>query len=146
MIIYIGSLYILFGIIFLIIPIIYIELGRPKDLIKACLNLLIGFVLLIKNRIYENTYSTVIFLMTLLAIFYVLEIFSNRWNQLTDNEKNKLITIVELKKNLSKISEAISLGSRNFINSINFFKFNKNNEDPIKKKWVRNDKNDNIQI
>ena len=123
----------MFGIIFLIIPIIYIELGRPKDLIKACLNLLIGFVLLIKNRIYENTYSTVIFLMTLLAIFYVLEIFSNRWNQLTDNEKNKLITIVELKKNLSKISEAISLGRGNFINSVNLFKFNKNNLDTIKK-------------
>ena len=47
---YLGSFYIVVGTIFLFVPIIYLELGRPKDLIKAFLNLLIGFILIIKNQ------------------------------------------------------------------------------------------------
>ena len=133
------------GIIFLLIPIIYIELGRPKDLIKSGLNLIIGFILIIKNRVFEYSYPAIYLLVIALVAFYVLEIFSYRWNQLTDKEKNKLSTLVELKKNLSKTSEAISLGVSNLINTLNFLKFNKNNENLNKKKWVRNDKNDNIE-
>ncbi len=32
---YLGTFYILVGTIFLTVPIIYLELGKPKDLIKA---------------------------------------------------------------------------------------------------------------
>ena len=69
----------------------------------------------------------------------MIEIFLSRWNQLTDKEKNKLTTFLEFKNNLSKILEAINLGVGNFIKSFNF---DKNNQNLIKKKWVRNDKND----
>ena len=50
LIFYLGTFYILFGTIFLTVPIIYLQLGKPKDLIKAFLNLLIGFILIIKNK------------------------------------------------------------------------------------------------
>ena len=50
LIIYLGTFYIVIGIIFLSVPIIYLELGKPKDLIKAFLNLLIGLILIIKNK------------------------------------------------------------------------------------------------
>ena len=133
------------GSIFLLIPIIYLEVGRPKDLFKAALNLLIGIILIIKNKVFENSSLAIYILLTILVISYVIEIFSARWNQLTDNEKNKLTTLVEFKKNLSKISEAIKLGFSNFRNSLNFFKFSGNNKNINKKKWVRNDKNDNIE-
>tara|TARA_B100000902_G_C26808999_1_gene668253 strand:- start:96 stop:536 length:441 start_codon:yes stop_codon:yes gene_type:complete len=146
LIIYLGAFFILFGIIFLIIPLIYIEVGRPKDLLKAGLNFIIGIIFIFKNRVFENSYPAIYFLLTLLISFYVVEIFTTRWNQFTYQEKNKLITLVELKNNLSKISEAISLGVKNFINFLNLFKFEKNNENINKKKWVRNDKNDNIKI
>ena len=48
LIFYLGTFYIVIGIIFLIVPIIYLELGRPKDLIKAFLNFLIGLILINK--------------------------------------------------------------------------------------------------
>jgi len=56
LIFYLGIFYILIGSIFLSVPIIYLELGKPKDLIKAFLNLLIGFLLIIinKNKIIKN--------------------------------------------------------------------------------------------
>ncbi len=145
LIIYLGSFYILLGSIFLFIPLIYLEVGRPKDLIKAFLNLLIGIILIIKNNFFDNSFIAILLLVTALFIFYLVEIFSSRWNQLTDQEKSKLTTLVEFKKNISKISEAIALAVRNFKNSLNFFKFDRNNENLHKKNWVRNDKNDNIK-
>jgi len=36
---YLGTFYILVGAIYLTVPLIYLELGKPKDLIKAFLNL-----------------------------------------------------------------------------------------------------------
>ena len=134
------------GSIFLLIPLIYLEVGRPKDLFKAALNLLIGIILIIKNKVFENSSLAIYLLLTILVVSYVIEIFSTRWSQLTEKEKNKLTTLVEFKKNISKISEAIKLGFSNFKNSLDFFQFAKDNKNINKKKWVRNDKNDNIKV
>ena len=65
---------------------------------------------------------------------------------MTDKEKIKLTTFLEFKNNLSKILEAINLGIRNFTKPSDFFKFESNNQEINSKKWVRNDKNDNIKI
>ena len=143
LIIYLGIFYTLTGIIFLLVPLIYLELGKPKDLVKAFLNLLIGFILILKNKTIDELGFIIIFSLTLIIVLYLVELFLSRWNQLTDKEKNKLTTFLEFKNNLSKILEAINLGFRNFIKPFNF---DKNNQNLSKKKWVRNDKNDNIKV
>ena len=134
LIIYLGYFYVFLGTLFIVIPLIYIELGRPKDFIKAGLNLIFGIILIFKNKIFENSYPLIYFLLTFLIIFYLVEIFTYRWNQLTDKEKIKLTTVVELKNNLSKISEAFSLVISNLVDSLNFLKFDKKNENFNKKK------------
>ena len=141
-----GSFYILIGALFLIVPLIYLELGRPKDLIKAFLNLLVGFVLIIKNKTIDESFFVIFLLLTVLVIFYLIEIFVFRWNQLTDKEKNKLTTFLEFKNNLNKILEAINFGVMNFAKPLNIFNFVSNKQNKSSKKWVRNDKNDNIKI
>jgi len=146
LLIYFGSFYIIIGIVFLLVPIIYLELGRPKDFIKAFLNLLIGFILIIKNKMIYESFFVVFLLFTGLVVLYVVELFLSRWYQLTDNEKIKLTTFLELRKNISKISEAINLGVRNFAKPSNFFNFGSNNQNTSPKKWVRNEKNDNIKV
>ena len=118
---YLGYFYIVVGMIFLFVPIIYLELGRPKDLIKAFVNLLIGFILIIKNKTLEESFFVILPLLTLLVLLYVLELFLSRWHLLTDNEKNKLTTFLEFKKNFSKILEAIKLGMNNFTKPFDFF-------------------------
>tara|TARA_B100000886_G_scaffold335448_1_gene292541 strand:+ start:110 stop:559 length:450 start_codon:yes stop_codon:yes gene_type:complete len=145
-IVYLGSFYIVIGTIFLLVPLIYLELGRPKDLMKAFLNLLLGFLLIIKNKTIDNSFLLILLSFTSLVFIYLLELFSFRWNQLTDKEKDKLTTFSEFKNNLSKIFEAINLGVKNFIKHLNFFTFDKNNQNISQKKWVRNDKNDNIKV
>ena len=146
LIFYLGIFYILVGTIFLTVPIIYLELGKPKDLIKAFLNLLIGLILIIKNKTIDQSFFVIILLLTLLVIFYLLELFLTRWYQLSDTEKKKLTTFLEFKNNLSKILEAINLGASNFIKPLSFFNFASNNKNTTPKKWVRNDKNDNIKV
>ena len=143
---YLGSFYIVVGTIFLLVPLIYLELGRPKDLIKAFLNLSIGFILIIKNSIINQSLFIIFLLITVLVFMYLVELFLFRWNQLTDKEQNKLTTFLEFKNNLSKILEAIKLGFVNFAKLLNFFNFGSNNKNKTQKKWVRKDKNDNIKV
>ena len=88
----------------------------------------------------------ILFLLTVLVALYLIELFLSRWNQLTDHEKNKLTTFLEFKNNLSKVIEAINLGMGNFAKPISLFNLNKNNQKINPKKWVRNDKNDNIKV
>tara|TARA_B100000945_G_scaffold3487_1_gene2928 strand:+ start:100 stop:549 length:450 start_codon:yes stop_codon:yes gene_type:complete len=142
---FLGYFYIVIGTIFLFVPLIYLELGRPKDLIKAFLNLSIGFILIIKNKTINESLFVIFLLITVLVFMYLVELFLLRWNQLTDKEKNNLTTFLEFKNNLSKILEAINLGVRNFTIPLNFFNFDRNNEKIKPKKWVRNDKNDNMK-
>ena len=146
LLIYLGSFYIFVGTIFLLVPLIYLELGKPRDLIKAFLNLLIGFILIIRNKTIDESIFLIFLLFALLIVLYLLELFSNRWNQLTDKEKNKLITFMEFKNNLLKIFEAINLGVKNFAKPLKLFNFGSNNQNTNSKKWVRNDKNDNIKV
>ncbi len=141
-----GFLYILVGTIFLFVPIIYLELGRSKDLLKAFLNLLIGCILLIKNRTIGESFFLIFFLFTVLVVIYLIELFLSRWNQLTDKEKKKLTTFLEFKNNLSKILEAINLAVGNFTKTLNLFDFGSNNQNKNSKKWVRNDNNDKIKV
>ena len=145
MITYLGFLYIGIGIIFLFIPLIYLELGRSKDLIKAFLNLLLGFVLIIKNKTINESFFFIFLLFTSLIVLYLIELFLARWNQLTEKEKNRLTTFLEFQKNLLKILEAINLGVSDLSKKFNFFYFKRNNQNLSTKKWVRNDKNDNIK-
>ena len=146
LIFYLGTFYILIGILFLTVPIIYLELGKPKDLIKAFLNLLIGLILIIKNKTIDESFFVIFIFLTVLVIFYLVELFSSRWYQLTDNEKKKLTTFLEFKNNFSKIVEAIKLGFGNFSKPLNLFNFGSNNKNLTQKKWVRNDNNDNIKV
>ena len=142
---YLGSFYILIGIIFLSVPLIYLELGKPKDLIKAFFNFLIGFILIIKNKTIGETSFVILLLLTVIIVFYLFELFLSRWHELTDKEKKKLTTFFEFKNNLSKLLEAFNLGVSNFSKSLNFFNFGSDNQKITSKKWVRNDKNVNMK-
>ncbi len=146
LIFYLGAFYIVIGTIFLTVPIIYLELGKPKDLIKAFLNLLIGFILIIKNKTLDVSFFVIFLFLTVLVIFYLVELFLSRWYQLTDNEKKKLTTFLAFKNNFSKILESINLLFGDLTKPSNFFNFGSNSKNTTQKKWVRNDKNDNIKV
>ena len=143
--IYLGIIYLFLGLIYIIVPLIYLEVGRPKDLIIGGLNLLIGIILIIKNKVLTNLFLAIFILVTIIVFLYVLEIFSSRWNQLTEKEKLNFSSLASFKNNLSKILDAFYLGIGNFKNPFKLLKFEEKNKNLTKKKWVRNDKSDKIK-
>ena len=102
-------------------------------------------ILIIKNKTIDESFFLVLLFLTVLVVFYLVELFLSRWYQLTDSEKKKIITFLELKKNFLKILESIKMVFGDFTKPSNFFNFG-SNKNTTQKKWVRNDKNDNIKI
>ena len=103
-------------------------------------------ILIIKNKTLDESFFLIFLFLTVLVIFYLVELFSSRWYQLTDNEKKKLSTFLEFKNNFLKILESINLVFGDFKKTSNFFNFGSNIKNTTQKNWVRNDKNDNIKV
>ena len=141
LIVFIGAIYLLIGFISLIIALMYIELGRPKDLIQSGLLILLGTFLIIYKNIFTFKISLILTLNAVLIIFYFIENFLFRWNQLLDKEKFDIKSLSGFKRNFSIIYSIIKVDLKNiFLNNKigNLFK-----NTSIKKKWVRKQDNNN---
>ena len=135
LIIFIGFLYLFIGFISLFISLLFIELGRPKDLIQSGLLILLGILLIINKNLFTLQITLILTLNALLINFYFVQNFSFRWNQLIDKEKFDIKSLPGLKKNFSIIYEIISLDLKNLFFNIKIKNIFKNTS--IKKKWVR---------
>tara|TARA_Y100000589_G_scaffold330501_1_gene380322 strand:+ start:1115 stop:1633 length:519 start_codon:yes stop_codon:yes gene_type:complete len=136
-----GIFYVLLGVFSLSIAILFIELGRPKDILKSGLVIFLGICLL--N--FKNSYTIQIYLILCLnAILIGLYFFENyfyRWNQLLDKEKFKIKSLSGFFTNLLEVFKVIKDG---FKNTFQKYEFKENFQKKLtKKKWVRNEKNDN---
>ena len=137
----IGILYLFIGGISLFIALMFIELGRPKDLIQSGLLILLGTFLIIYKNIFSFRISLILTLNSILISFYFIENFSFRWNQLLEKEKFEITSFYGFKKNFSIIYEIISLDFKNLFFNNKFKNIFKNTS--IKKKWVRKQDNNN---
>ena len=142
MLFFLGILYLLFGFFFLIIPLVFIELGRPRDFIKAGIILLLGIYLIIKQNLFNSSLLVISILNASLFGFFLFEIFTNRWNQLLEKEKNNLKTFSELSKNFLLFIDAINLGFAKIYKNFNKVKLNQNLIG--EKRWVRSNENNII--
>ena len=129
------ALYIFLSVIFLITPIFFIELGRPKDLIKAGLILFTGSCILIERNLINYSFLSLLIIITIVILFLLFEIATNRWNQLSDNEQNKLKTPSEYLQLLYILRDSINLGLKKLFSLQFFGQFQKKKSS--QKKWVR---------
>ena len=138
---FIGFLYLLIGSISLFTALLFIELGRPKDLIQSGLLILLGTFLIIYKNIFNFQAALILTLNATLISLYFIENFLFRWNQLLDKEKFDIKSFSGLKRNFLTIYRIIKLDLKNiFLNNKmgNLFK-----NTSIKKKWVRKQDNNN---
>ena len=138
---FIAILYLFIGCITLFTTLLFIELGRPKDIIQSGLLILQGIFLIIYKNIFTFEISLILVLNATLISFYFIENFKFRWNQLLDKEKLDIRSLNGFKKNFLIIFRIISLDLKNlfFNNKIqNIFK-----NTSVKKKWVREEVNNN---
>ncbi|MBK17089.1 MAG: hypothetical protein CMK49_03625 [Prochlorococcus sp. SP3034] len=134
-----GTFNLALGIIFLIIPIVFIELGRQKDLIKAFFLLIFGIALLISANSLSRENLFILVINCLLISLLVFEVFQNRWNQLSEKEKKQLLTFAYLKSKLIIFFDALKLTFQKIFS--NFLKFKISEKKLTSKKWVRSENN-----
>ena len=137
LIVFIGILYLVIGFVSIMTALLFIELGRPKDIIQSGLLILLGTFLIIYKNIFTFKISLILTLNATLISLYCIENFSYRWNQLLEKEKFEIQSFSGLKKNFSIIYKIISIDFKNL-----FFN-NKFKNTSIKKKWVRKQDYDN---
>ena len=138
LIVFIGVLYIIIGFISLITALLFIELGRPKDLIQSGLLILLGTFLIIYENIFKFKITLILTLNATLITFYFIENFAYRWNLLLEKEKIDIQSLSGLKEKFSMIYKIISVDFKNI------FLKNKFKNTSIKKKWVRKQDNNLI--
>ena len=142
LVLFIGYIYLFIGCISLFTALLFIELGRPKDLIQSGLLLLLGTFLLIYKNVFNLKVSLILSLNALLISSYFIENFSYRWNQLLEKEKFDIKSLSGFKTNFSIIYRIIKLDLKNIFLDNKLGKVFKNTS--IKKKWVRNQDNNNL--
>ena len=138
---FIGLLYLFIGFISMFTALIFIELGRPKDLIQSGLLILLGTFIIIYKNVFHFKISLILSLNATLVSFYFIENFSYRWNQLLDKEKFDIKSLSGLKRNVSNIYGIIRLDFKNILINNKIGNVFKNTS--IKKKWVRKQDNNN---
>ena len=141
LIIFIGFLYLFIGCISLFTALLFIELGRPKDLIQSGLLILLGTFIFIYKSVFNFKVSLILSLNAILIVFYFLENFLYRWNQLLDKEKFDIKSLSGFQRNFSIIYNIIKLDLKNIFLNNNMGNLFKNTS--IKKKWVRKQDNNN---
>ena len=132
---FIGFLYLFIGCISLFTALLFIELGRPRDLIQSGLLILLGILLILYKNVFNFKVSLILSLNATLISFYFIENFLYRWNQLLDKEKFDIKSLSGFTRNFSVIYRIIRLDFKNLFLNNNIGNMFKN--DSIKKKWVR---------
>ena len=130
-----GYLFLLVGLLILFLPLMLVELSRPRDWLMGGIFLFLGLFLLVENDLLRGSINLLVISMAILYWKLLSEIIQIRFYQLSDEEKKGIGSFDRWFESLKQIGQIIiSLGN----SSLNFFKsFRTQSAKPlIEKKWV----------
>ena len=130
-----GGLFICFGLLILALPLMLIELSRPRDWLMGGLFLFLGLFLLEENYVLEGSINLFVISVAILLGKMILEISRTRWYQLSIEEKKRIGSFERWIESLQQVGQMTSLLGKGFFN---FFKsFGNQSKKSLKeKKWV----------
>ena len=138
-----GDLCLIFGLALLTLPLLAVELSRPRDGAWGALVLLLGMTLVTNRDRLAGSPTLGVLLATLLVAKLISEIALFRWNQLSDQEKARLKSANYWIMNLNQITKIIADVGSSLGKITSSLKF-KNNSGVSGKKWVRQESHNNI--
>ena len=130
-----GYLFLFVGLLILALPLMLVELSRPRDWLMGGLFLFLGLFLLVENDLLRDSINLLLFSMGILYGKMILEIFQTRWYQLGSEEKTRIGSIQRWLESFRELGQIfVSLGN----GFLYVFRSSKSqSEKPIKeKKWV----------
>ena len=133
-----SYIYFVLGLVYLFVPSIALELGRPKDLLKGGLFFLLAIFLLIKKDTFTSSDLVIILFNNFICLILIAEINLSRWNNLSELEKKSLRNFSSIKNKLLLFLDALKLVNKNLLSkSLKANTFDKNG---VKRVWVRSEK------
>tara|TARA_B100000579_G_scaffold161783_1_gene131380 strand:- start:2355 stop:2873 length:519 start_codon:yes stop_codon:yes gene_type:complete len=130
-----GYFFLFVGLLMLVLPLVLVELSRPRDWLIGSLFLFLGFFFQVENDLLRGSMNLLVVSMTVLYGKMLTEIIQNRWYKLTPEEKNRIGSFdrwLESLKQLSQIFAGISKSVLNFFKSFRLQSENHSKE----KKWT----------
>ena len=132
-----GYLFLLVGLLILALPLMLVELSRPRDWLMGGLFLFLGLFLLVENDLLRGSINLFVISMAILYGKMILEIIQTRWNQLSSEEKKRVGSFQRWFESFRQLGQSFALVGGGFFNFFKGFSFTTKSEKPLKeKKWV----------
>tara|TARA_Y100001968_G_C19294364_1_gene685851 strand:+ start:576 stop:1094 length:519 start_codon:yes stop_codon:yes gene_type:complete len=130
-----AYLFLFIGLLILVLPLILVELSRPRDWLIGGLFLFLGLFLLVENDILRGSINLLVVSMAILYGKMMSEIIQTRWYQLSFEEKKRIWSFERWFQSFQQLGKIFAHFGNNCL--IFFKKFFNETEKPIKeKKWV----------
>ena len=130
-----GYFFLFIGLLILALPLVLVELSRPRDWLMGGLFLFLGLFLLVENEILRGAINLLVISMAILYGKMILEIIQTRFYQLSSEEKKRIGSFKRWFESFKQLGQSFAVLGNSFLN---FFKdFAAKTEKPLKeKKWV----------
>ena len=130
-----GYLFLFVGLLVLALPLMLVEISRPRDWLMGGLFLFLGLFLLVENELLGGSINLLVISMAILYGKMILEIIQNRWYQLSSEEKKRIGSFQRWFESFKQLGQSFALLGKGFLNF--FASFWTKSEKPLKeKKWV----------
>tara|TARA_B100000941_G_C28353664_1_gene473197 strand:+ start:224 stop:742 length:519 start_codon:yes stop_codon:yes gene_type:complete len=130
-----GYLFLFLGLLILALPLMLVELSRPRDWLMGGLFLFLGLFLLVENDLLGDSINLLVISMAVLYGKMSLEIIQTRWYQLSSDEKKRIGSFQRWFQSFKQLSQSFALLGKDFLNF--FTSITTKPEKPLKeKKWV----------
>ena len=130
-----GYLFLCVGLLILALPLILVELSRPRDRLSGGLFLFLGLFLIVENDLLRGSINLLVISMTILYGKLIFEIIQTRWYQLSSEEKKRIGSFQRWFESFKQLGQSFALLGNGFLNF--FTSFTTKFEKPLKeKKWV----------
>ena len=142
-----GYLFLFVGLLILALPLMLVELSRPRDWLMGGLFLFLGFFLLVENDLFRGSINLLVISMAILYGKMSLEIAQTRWYQLNSKEKKRIGSFQRWLESFKELGQSFVLMGKSFLDF--FTRFSTKTKKPLKgKKWVhpelKEEKNNNL--
>ena len=130
-----GYLFLFVGLLILALPLMLVELSRPRDWLMGGLFLFLGLFLLVENDLLRGSINLLVISMAILYGKMILEIIQTRWYQLSPEEKKRIGSFQRWFESFKQLGQSFVLLGNGFLNF--FSSLTTESEKPLKeKKWV----------
>ena len=138
-----GYLFLFVGLLILALPLILVELSRPKDWLMGGLFLFLGLFLQVEQEILRGSINLLVISMAILYGKMILEIIQIRWFQLSSEEKKRIGSFQRWFESFQQLAQSFALLGKGFLNF--FTSFTSRSEKSLKeKKWVHPELKDEV--